>query len=615
MRAYFGDPVRGRSSAWELSDAEAQSVFSRLGGKQGDKGNALPLAMVLLGQVAEGMSSSPIEVLQRHPERLNKRLEEMLFHDLYDNVLSDSERRVLQLCALYRTDIPDLHVDQLNQNAQDFENRAFDRLKMRCLLNFDAREEWYSLHQVIRDLTLGRSEAGSEQFKADHSAIGEAWLSRLKFGSRPTLPNILAASEAAYHLTRAERFDRLGALSGRLIRRDLIPYLALISQQLHSQARYKEDRRLLELLVAIDPDDQKSLRFLGETIEAIDGKGAAAAREHYATAYRLNPGFAPHVANFALWLVANGERGAALNILNEADQSGTTNDHLRNIRGRILQAAGEGEAAAALRQQLIQSGSRDPIFYNDEAVYLRDKGQFTQALDVLDLAEKRGITDDYLLAIRASIFQATGEGQQATALRQQLIQSDSRNPVFYNDEAVYLRDNGQFTQALDVLDIAEKRGITDDHLLAVRASILQAMGERHQATALRQQLIQSGSRDPVFYNDEAVYLRDKGQFTQALGVLDIAENRGIKDDYSLSIRASILQATGEGQQATALRQQRIQSGSRNPAFYNDEAIYLRDEGQFTQALGVLDIAEKRGILDDYSLSIRASILQATGHEE
>jgi hypothetical protein len=91
--------------------------------------------------------------------------------------------------------------------------------------------------------------------------------------------------------------------------------------------------------------------------------------------------------------------------------------------------------------------------------------------------------------------------------------------------------------------------------------------------------------------------------------LDQAEQRGIADEYTHSIRATALAADGDPAAASQLRQERINAGSRNPAFYHDEAKSLLEAGQAHAALAMLDQAEQRGIANEYTQSLRQSVLR------
>ena len=109
----------------------------------------------------------------------------------------------------------------------------------------------------------------------------------------------------------------------------------------------------------------------------------------------------------------------------------------------------------------------------------------------------------------------------------------------------------------------------DEYTESIRASVLQRT-DPAQATALRMAKINAGSRDSAFYADEAKARLDAGDTAGALELLDLADKNGAANEYTESIRASVLQQT-DPKQAVALRMAKINAGSRNSVFYPDEA--------------------------------------------
>ncbi len=102
-----------------------------------------------------------------------------------------------------------------------------------------------------------------------------------------------------------------------------------------------------------------------------------------------------------------------------------------------------------------------------------------------------------------------------------------------------------------------------------------------------------------------------GIFLQRLEELEKDCPEAISDTVR-SVRASCLTLVGKSDQASALRMERINSGSHNPAFYSDEAKARLEAGDAAGALQILDLAEQRGAADEYTASMRASALRAQG---
>ncbi|MBK8815186.1 MAG: hypothetical protein IPN42_06600 [Methylococcaceae bacterium] len=128
-----------------------------------------------------------------------------------------------------------------------------------------------------------------------------------------------------------------------------------------------------------------------------------------------------------------------------------------------------------------------------------------------------------------------------------------------------------------------------------------------QATEIRLQAINAGSKNAAFYTDEAKARWEAGDSAGALSILDQAKSNGCADDYITSLRASILQES-DPQQATEIRLQAINAGSKNAVFYTDEAKARWKAGDSAGALSILDQAKSNGCADDYITALRANIL-------
>lgn len=405
VRAYFRRPFRGKPGiGWELSGENSQVICARLGSK-GKKGLAHPLSLVLLAGVADGLGIGPAEALSRHSEELDEELERELFSDLYDKVLPDAERHILSMCALYRDYVPLLHGEIFGEAAEV--PGAFDHLVRRCLLNSDEREERFYLHSMIAELTLRRG-GDDAQRQENHAHIAEAWLKSTRSFGMTRLPNIIGASEAIYHFTKAGRFDRLSefvnSVLARLPQQSLVAFLGDQSVKLKNDNRHEDNRHVLELLVTLDPNEPKHHRFLGETIGKLDGSGSEKALEHFQNAFNLRKDFPQHLASLGTCLLARSEAQKFIDLVDGMEEdvrSKAFNEYCRGIYARCKAKVGHPEAASRLRGEQIEAGSRDPAFYSDEARYLLDLGKASEALALLDRAVKLGIADDYTRTIRA----------------------------------------------------------------------------------------------------------------------------------------------------------------------------------------------------------------------
>nr|VFK37919.1 MAG: hypothetical protein BECKTC1821E_GA0114239_1001147 [Candidatus Kentron sp. TC] len=542
VRTYFRQPFgEGDPRGWALKPEEAQALYLRLGGKERGTG-AHPLGMMLLASVADGLGETPLAVAfpavaRPRPEESYWRFQEHLFDDLYGKLLTPAQQHLLRLAALYRAPIPAGHVEALQRRVGDGD--ALRALSKRLLLSRDAGQEHYIPHGPFAKLAAKRV-AEDFDLQVDHRVIADAWLER---DDPKGLPHILAANEAAHHLLEAEEFHRLGDLPATLLGRDTRSQLERWSVRLHERRDYRSNRYVLGLLTMLDPNNHRAHRFLGEAIERLKGRGAEAALEHYLRARDLYPSFPPYLANVGRNLINRREYERFVKLVDELaprDRQKAVDAYIHGLYGKCKERMGKGKAASLYRRGLIREDRATVSLYNDEAVYLRKRQRYTEALAILDEANERGIMDDHSWAIRADILQESGSGAASSRLRRERIAAGSRNAAFYNDEALYRWDQLEDPAgALAILEQAKEIGCANDHILSVEAGLLEALDRGEEASRLRRKRIAQGTPNTVFYNDEAVWLREQGKYDEALVVLDDAERNCRPDKYIRAIRRSI----------------------------------------------------------------------------
>ncbi|HKH43173.1 MAG TPA: metallophosphoesterase [Thermoanaerobaculia bacterium] len=534
---------------WSLQEDAASHIYSRLGGDEKGVNSAHPLGMLLLATVARGLGVAPLEVLSRHRAKLLEELNDSLFGDLFDHVLTAQETAILKTCSLYREGIaiPDLHVETLSRQAGD-SGEAFHGLIRRCIITPGPNQEHYYLHTLLAELARQRFAAGSNEFFLAHEAVADAWLSRLKLSQRPTLANIVATREALHHLAQAERFDRLAEITARLLDKGVVPFLEDLQIRLFNQRQFKEQRSVLALWVVIEEDNHKAHRFVAEAIERVEGRGVDEALLHYEIALSFLPAYPHYLTSFGRCLLARGEEARLLEYVCAMDagdrRKALTDDVFYSVYSACVARSGQPEEASRLRQERIDAGSNNAAFYNDEALYQHRKGNSAGALRSLELAEKNHAADDFTLSIKAQILGESGQGVEASRLRQERIDAGSRDAAFYADEALYQHRKGNSAGALRILELAEKNHAADDFTLATKAQILGESGQVAEGSRLRQERIDAGSNNAAFYNDEALYQHRKGDSAGALRIIELAEKNHATDDYTFVIKTQILGESG-----------------------------------------------------------------------
>lgn len=339
---------------------------------------------------------------------------------------------------------------------------------------------------------------------------------------------------------------------------------------------------------------------------------ASQLRREQIQAWTLNSPFYNDEAKYQLTL---GQTEEALRLLDLAQQRGVADAYTVSIRATALARSGQPEAASQLRREQIQAGSRHQSFFNDEANYQLSLNQIGEALHLLDLAEQRGAANAYTVAIRATALARSGHPEAASQLRREQFRAGAASSATYCDEAVYQLSLNQAEEALRLLDLAQERGAGNDFILAVRATALSQIGQPEMASQLRRGQIEAMSRQPAFYSDEAVYQLNLNRPEEALRLLELAQQRGAGNNYTVSIRATALARIGQPEAASQLRCQQIQSGSGHTSFYHDEAMHLLSLNEFEKALALLDLAQQRGCGNDITLAIRATALACSGQPE
>jgi len=493
----------GSEAAWLYKGDQLKALYQWLGGGNGDQ--AHPQATQLMLEVAKGHNVSPWEVRTRFHSAAEAKVIDFLFRELYESVLSSGERALLQTLALYRDAIPQDHADMLEDRLNL--PAAWDGLDRRCLLASNARQERYYLHGFIAGWL--RHQLGYEGDGDDagdwqpspaitlaqqqglvllHGHIAGCWLEQLSGKTRVNLPNIERALEALHHLLCAGDGARISEISTQL----LGPNKHWASQQLWAfdEALRRrgspiiEQRQVLSLITQLDPDDHKAWRFLGECWQREGGNHTARALDAFERALVLSPGYPHYLANVGKCLLAQGESGAhdfLTRLANHRVQyPEAVNDVVVSIESACLQTTQSGPAASAARRIQIDAGSRHPALYTAEADYQRACGKFDEALRLLDLARERGCANDYTESIRATVLTAMGDGEGASARRRTRIDAGSSNPALYSAEADYQLANGDFTEALRLLDLACERGCVDDYTENIRAKVLRMSVQRLQ---------------------------------------------------------------------------------------------------------------------------------------
>jgi predicted phosphodiesterase len=551
----------GMEADWRLKGDQLKRVYGWLGGGGGKQ--AHPLALSFLIEVGRATRETPIAVLAR--QEVTDKIETALLGDLINKVLNPAERQLIQALALYRKEIPHDHADWLE--AELSLPDAWHGINKRCLLTSGSRGTVFYLHGFIADwLRVGLGyQACDDAEQAElahhtpadkvtqaqhlHGVVAACWLKQLGGTRRTSQVNIDRALEAFYHLTAGAQGARVNEIAIDLFGGNEAWALGRITKLYEylfkNGAPIIEQRKVLEYWVKLDPNEPKAWRFLGECWGKEEGWASAKALNCFENVCRLSAAYPQNWANLGKCLLAQGDEGAKTFLL-----------------------------------RLVVLGQDYP-----------------QAID------------DHVTAVQLNCLIRLGEHAMASQLRMEKINNGSLCEAFYNDEAKARLNAGDAQGALQILDLAEKRHCSDEVTAAIRSSALAASGQSGAADALRMEKINAGSQDPIYYNDEAKARLAAGNAAGALEILDLAAQRRCSNEHTDAIRAHVLDQLGQPQAASALRMEKINNGSRNPAFYNAEAQALLAANDAAGALALLDLAQKRGCANDYTATTRARVLR------
>lgn len=638
LREWLANSVPDTDNAdWQISGNNLRALYQWLGGGQGNQ--AHPFATRLLIDVAKGLGVSPMEVRQRFLKQAEDQVEQFLLADLFNHVLSASEQKLLLALSLYRGAIPHDHIETLE--ARLTVANAWTGLDQRCLLPADSRQERFYLHGFLstwlRQKLGYQREDGSDadqtaykevthqRAKELHQAIGECWLEQVRGRRHVTAVNIERALEAFHHLIAAGELWSVREIAIDLIaghHDGALDRLWTICSRLHKEKKGDDHlERVLRYILQISPDDPKALRFLGETLRRVRGRNDAEALTCFQRAFEVQPSFAPNLANLGVSLLAQGPEGASeyLRVVDLARKENPTavNHYVVAVELDCLDLVSPDPAAASRKRlELINAGSLHAAFYGAEASWQLEHGDPAEALRILELADGRRCGDEVTASIKATALEKLERGADASRLRQAMIDRGTLSPAIYSAEIAYQIGQNRLNRAKKLVEQADKRGCGNEYIASARAHVLGEMGQRVEASRYRIKLIDGNSRDATIYHDEAKWQLEQGNPDEAARLLDRIDEFGGSDEYTLSIRASVLEATDKGPEASKLRTEKINANSRNPAFYTAEAKWLLDKGLVENALQILDVLDERGLGNEFANGLRASALDKAGrHDE
>jgi len=430
---YLANPP-GLPAGWKVSAENRKYIFHRLGGGHG--GGAHSYGVYLLAHLATAKGVLPDRILRQHPDDYAQVLFDKLFRDLYQNVLDHTERELLFACSLYRDGI---HFSHLGRLAEALSLQTTGESLIRRGLLIEA-SDWLNLHDLASEQAR-RLEKDSAHTRNLHRKIAALWLADLR-GQRAVIEaNVRRAMAALFHLEQGGQAERIHELAPCLFGRrseEAAAMLWRMERDAYEGGNLQNAADLLEFLLAIVPTEHRALRFLGEILKKIKGGFDSKILELFRRATRIRSDFPQYWADYGAAVASIGTIEETKQFLEDMS---TAPDEAKTIwviavHARVLENAGRGDEAAALRTALINTKSRHPAIYSDQAKWLLDvKENPEAALKIISVPREMGFEDDFTVAFEAFVLDLLDRPTEAASLRSDLINRGTSNPAVYVDQA------------------------------------------------------------------------------------------------------------------------------------------------------------------------------------
>ncbi len=300
-----------------------------------------------------------------------------------------------------------------------------------------------------------------------------------------------------------------------------------------------EALRILNLAEERKCDDEINASIKATAFEKL-GRGTEASRLRQSMIDRgtRNPAiFSAEIAH----LIGQNRLNRAKKLVEQAEKRGCRNEYIESARAHVLGEMGQEAEASRYRMKLIDGNSKDAAIYHDEAKWQLEQSNPDVAARLLDCVDEFGIADEYTLLIRASVFETTGKGADASKLRTEKIDANSRNPAFYTAEAKWLLDGGMTEKALQVLDVLDERGLGNEYANGLRAVALCKAGRNEEASRIRQRMINRGSKYLPVFIAEAEWQLAQGNLDEVIRITGLAKQRGIENARLAELQARAIE--------------------------------------------------------------------------
>jgi tetratricopeptide (TPR) repeat protein len=381
----------------------------------------------------------------------------------------------------------------------------------------------------------------------------------------------------------------------------------------YQSGRFEAALTDLEAAARLRPDDALMLDRLGQTYSALE-KTAEAVRT-LRRASELAPGDSKIMLHFARALAEAGNAGESKAAMDRFRQLGAVSnksvpaglvDYLSltpeqqhaDYRARVEKAAranpGDAAAEVNLLKVLLDDGNLDqaaatahriaglkpaPPVAADAGRALLESKQYPAARELLEQAAAAGSLADVALDLAIATFHATGA-----------------------------------REGLQRLDHVPEAGRSGDYYLT-RAEMLDSSGKPEEAASALNQALQRAPRRVDLHRQAMVFLAGKGQFTEALGLLDRAVRTLPQSREILLMRATTLELAGRTEDAGKLLGEMQNRWPEWHAIWVAHGVVLASHQHFEDARQALETAVALGARSSEAYYYLAeSSLRSTPHQ-
>lgn len=354
------------------------------------------------------------------------------------------------------------------------------------------------LRAVLRDqpnaLPVMRTLAQAYQ-QNDESDLAEQTL-RAAVQVSPT--DFQSRLELAQALSNASKLDEAGPLLEQLAKDNpsSVPVQESLFRLQTALKRYADARATAERIQLIIPKQGLGY-YLAGLIEELDQKPDRAAKD-YEQALRCQPDAGEPLAALARLDMARKQGAAAIALVNEAIARSPGNPVARNLKGELLMAQGQTDAAISAYQDVVQAAPNWDQGYQGLALAQTAAKRYDDAVRTLRSGIEKTHDAPLLVGDLARLYERLGRVGEAIALYDGLLAKNPNSTFAANNLAMLL-----VTYRQDPVSLARAQKLAEQlasssqvNLIDTRGWVKFKSGDLHGAESLLQQAVNQQPTEP-----------------------------------------------------------------------------------------------------------------------